>query len=158
MNPPGIPMLYLASSKKTALKETRAEQGRLGQWSCLRALRVLDLRQLPEMPGYFSDATRRERLTLNFLYHFSADIMIPVIRDKYIHIDYLPSQVVTEYLRDFSFDDGKIDGIAYESTIHPCGWNVVLFCDPVDLHLEEPDWGPRPPQWLGFKGAISCKL
>jgi RES domain-containing protein len=140
MNPPGIPMLYLASSAVTALRETRIPAAMVGRWVATRPLRILDLRKLPDVPGIFSAAERDERLAVSFLYDFADDIMQPVARDERVHIDYLPSQVVSEFVRDYAFRDGKLDGVAYGSTVHPDGWNLALFLERADLGLDEPDW------------------
>lgn len=158
MNPPGISMLYLASTAKTALWETRAKKARVGQWKTARLLRVLDLRHLPHVPGYFSDVNRTDRLALSFLVHFAYDIMTPIARDQRAHVDYLPSQVVTEFFRDFEFEEGRLDGIAYGSTVYPTGWNVALFADKVDLGLEEPEWGSPPTPWLSFVRTVRAEL
>jgi hypothetical protein len=158
MNPPGISMLYLASSAKTALNETRVRKAHVGQWKIARPLRVLDLRKLPKVPGYFSNSERNYRLALRFLHHFASDIMTPIARDQRVHVDYLPSQVVTEYLRDFEFEDGRIDGIAYGSTAYPKGWNVAIFADQVDLGLKKPKWGLTPVQWLSFEHSKRIRL
>ena len=55
MNPPGIPMLYVASSRRTAVMETRVTRADVGRWLALKPLRVLDLRELPAVPGLFSE-------------------------------------------------------------------------------------------------------
>jgi len=123
----------------------------------VRPLRVLDLRRLPRVPGLFSDAARDHRLALRFLHHFADDIMTPVARDQRVHVDYLPSQVVTEFLRDYAFDEGKVDGIAYGSSIHRIGWNVALFAGPVDLGLEDPEWGHAPAPCLRFERSIRVR-
>lgn len=157
MNPPGIPMLYLASSAQTALEETRAKEARIGQWQLLRPLRILDLRRLPRVPGFFSDTERGHRLALRFLHHFTDDIMTPVDRDQRVHVDYLPSQVVTEFVRDYAFDEGKVDGIAYGSSVRRNGWNVALFTGPGDLGLEDPEWGHAPAPCLCFERSIRIK-
>jgi RES domain-containing protein len=158
MNPPGIPLLYLASTANTALHETRANEARVGQWKAARPLRIFDLRRLPQMPGYFSDAERNDRLALRFLHDFASDVMTPVARDERVHIDYLPSQVVTEFFRDFDFEGGRIDGVAYGSTVHPSGWNVALFADQVALGLEEPEWGRRPAPWLDYDHSVRVRI
>ncbi|MBI3348325.1 HEPN-associated N-terminal domain-containing protein [Pelomonas aquatica] len=152
MNPPGIPMLYVASSRRTAVMETRVTRADVGRWLALKPLRVLDLRELPAVPGLFSEVGRQRRLVLRFLHAFAADVMKPVERDERVHIDYLPSQVVTEFLRDFAFPGGRLDGIAYGSTVHRQGWNVVLFAEPVHLGLQESNWRKVDP-WLRFDGA-----
>lgn len=153
MNPSGIPMLYLASTVATALRETKTTAAKVGLWRTTRPIRVLDLRTLPSVPGFFSNADRAHALTLRFLHYFAADIMKPVARDKRIHIDYLPSQVVTEFMRDFPFKSGKVDGIAYGSTVHRPGWNIALFLGPADLGLAKPKWGAAPSPSLVFERA-----
>ncbi|BDB27316.1 hypothetical protein CTP10_R47210 [Cupriavidus sp. P-10] len=154
MNPAGIPMLYLASSIATALRETRVAAAKVGLWRAIRPLRVLDLRTLPPTPGMFSDAARMPALTLSFLHDFAADIMKPVARDRHVHVDYLPSQVVTEFVRDYRFDGGVVDGIAYGSTVHRRGWNMALFLGPVDLGLADPMWGRKSRPSLAFERAV----
>lgn len=151
MNPSGIPMLYLASSKTTALKEVRAEQAKVGLWRSNRRLRILDLRRLPPVPSIFSDEARAHSLTVRFLHDFANDIMKPVARNSHIHIDYLPSQVVTEFMRDYDFEFGALDGVAYRSTVHQRGWNVALFVGPIDLGLSTRGWGTTPPPVFVFE-------
>ncbi|MFS0754478.1 RES family NAD+ phosphorylase [Noviherbaspirillum sp. 1P10PC] len=153
MNPAGIPMLYLASSATTALKETRTKQAKVGLWRSIRPIRILDLRHLPPVPGIFAEEPRKQALTLSFLHDFANDIMKPVARNNEVHIDYLPSQVVTEFMRDYEFSDGALDGVAYGSTVHQPGWNVALFLGPIDLGLATPGWGVTPSPAFAFKKA-----
>lgn len=153
MNPPGIPMLYLASSPRTSLAEARTKRAPVGHWRSRRPLKILDLRTLPPVPGFFSEAPKSRRLALLFLYRFARDIMKPVARDERNHIDYLPAQVTTEFFRDFAFEAGRIDGIAYGSTVDATGWNVVLFAGRVDLGIDEPRWSRKTEPWLQFEGA-----
>lgn len=153
MNPAGIPMMYLASTSSTALKEAKLLQARVGRWQVARPLRLLDLRRLPPIPGIFSDAGRSYRLTLTFLHEFCDTIMQPIDRTERVNIDYLPSQVATEFFRDFPFEDGPIDGIAYGSTVSS-GWNVVLFASRQDVGIQAAPDQPLPQrQWLTFVGA-----
>lgn len=154
MNPPGIPLMYLASTARIALLETRADAARVGQWRTLRPVRVLDLRQPPDIPGTFSGQDRDATLYSRFLWDFRRQIMNPVARDDRVHIEYLPSQVVSEFLRDHAFEGGKLDGIAYGSVVDPRGWNVALFVDAVDLGLEEPQWFDHRQPWLRFQKAV----
>lgn len=153
MNPAGIPMFYLASSQITALKETRAAQAKVGRWCSVRPLRILDLRRLPPVPSIFSEEPRALALTLNFLHDFANDIMKPVERSNQVHVDYLPSQVVTEFMRDYDFSGGPLDGVAYGSTVHRLGWNLALFVGPVELGLASPEWGAAPPRAFEFDYA-----
>jgi hypothetical protein len=153
MNPAGIPMLYLASSPTTALKETRAAQAKVGLWRSIRPMRILDLRRLPPVPGIFSEEARTQALTLSFLHDFANDIMEPVARNNQVHIDYLPSQVVTEFMRDYGFLDGALDGVAYGSTVHRRGWNVAFFFGQIELGLATREWGIAPSPVFAFEKA-----
>lgn len=159
MNPPGIPMMYVASSATGATKETRATSSRVGCWRTLREARILDLRNLPAIPGPFSDATRQETLGLRFLNSFAKEVTSPVARDDRVHVEYLPSQVVSEFLRDFEFQDGRLDGVAYKSVVDPRTWNVALFVETSALRDEEEPrpasaWSEPPTPWLRFVRAI----
>jgi hypothetical protein len=154
MNPAGIPMLYLASSKTTALKETRSAQAKVGLWRAARPIRILDLRHLPPVPSIFSDIARAPTLILSFLHNFAEDIMQPVERDDKVHIEYLPSQVVTEFMRDYAFAAGPLDGIAYGSTVHERGWNVALFLGSIELGLATREWGTTPSPAFVFEKSI----
>ena len=95
------------------------------------------------MPGIFSGATRRERQGLIFLHAFGREISKPIDQDDRIHIEYIPSQVVTEFFRDYAFSYGNIDGIRYNSSIDGGGRNLVLFATQSDL--KEPDGSPVEP-------------
>ncbi len=104
MSPAGIPMFYGALDKETALKET-VEQGQenwaesMATFATLRELRVLDLTHLPEVPSLFDEERRWLRDKIKFLHMFVKDLCQPIERDRREHIEYVPTQVFTEYLR-----------------------------------------------------------
>lgn len=71
----------------------------------------------------------------------------------------LPSQVVSEFLRDFEFGGGRLDGVAYNSVVDPRTWNVALLAEASDLRGEqeprcESRWSKPPTPWLQFVRAI----
>jgi len=133
MNPPGIPMFYGAESRKLAVAEVRDSKASIGRFATTRKIRILDLVNLPPMPGFFSGAHRNHRLSLSFLHQFTRKIVLPVPRDESTHINYLPTQVFTEYLRDARFGGKRIDGIRYPSATGEAGSNVVLFATQEDF-------------------------
>jgi hypothetical protein len=54
-----------------------------------------------------------------------------------VHIEYLPTQVVTEYLRTSVTVDGKkVDGIRYRSSRSGVGTAIVLFANQDNIELE----------------------
>ena len=131
MNPVGIPYLYLAFEEQTALAETRVPQGQqvtVSQWSPHRDLHVIDLTQHLRCPSIFSDKRHKHEM-VQFLYKFTDEISKPVAHDGSEHIEYVPTQVVSEYFAQ-AFKDAKskrVDGLIYPSAVVQSGKNLVLF-------------------------------
>lgn len=78
-------------------------------------------------------------------------------RDERTHIDYLPTQAFTEYLRDARFGGKRIDGIRYPSATGKQGANVVLFAtqeDFVGVGEDDPHFVfRRTKPWLELTGV-----
>jgi hypothetical protein len=146
MNPPGIPMFYGAENATLAVAEIRTPLFSLGRFKTTRAIQLLDLAALPKVPGFFSMASQRERLGLAFLQEFSKLISQPVERDDRTHVDYIPTQVYTEFLRDYEFLGGLVDGIRYKSATALEGANVVLFATNENVQDAKDLSDPR--RWL----------
>lgn len=134
MSPAGIPAFYGAEDLDTAIKEIRAvpvpELG--AYWSagefvlsgdCL----VLDLATMPDPPSIFG-SERALRRPLYFLADFATDISKQLEAPGREHIDYVPTQVVAEFLRlSFVSELGPVAGVKYRSARHDGGTCVVLF-------------------------------
>lgn len=153
MNPPGIPMMYGADTENVAALETRSSCVSVGQFQFEREVQLLDLAELPDVPGIFSGVGRQERLGLIFMKAFAQEIARPVDRTDRIHIEYIPSQVATEFIRDAKFGSDQVHGIRYPSTLNPDERNLVLFVTQDDLM--EPDGSlvsgrsyPDPDPWI----------
>lgn len=148
MNPPGISMTYLSDTPGCAVEELGAvpkgHKVHVATFATKQPLRILDFSKLPPAPGYFSGEGRRKILLHQFLRHFVREVTQPVVRDDRNHLDYLPSQVVTEFLRDYDFAGGKIDGIRYPSAVVKKGVNVVLFGGPELVDPSPPNWKRHP--------------
>jgi RES domain len=89
---------------------------------------VLDLTTLEPIPSLFS-GQRHQRPILKFLHSFVRDLSKPIKKDGREHIEYVPTQIVTEYFRhSFVWYDGqRIRGILYPSSRKPSGTACVLF-------------------------------
>jgi hypothetical protein len=138
MNAAGIPIFYGAFERQTALLETASRRGTfaLGTFRTLRPLRLVDLTQLPPIPGIFNPSLAHERDTIMFLHEFAKDITKPLVRDDRVHVEYVPSQVITEYIRFyFKPNDQAIDGVRYKSARNPKGSCIALFCTRADLEI-----------------------
>ncbi len=137
MSPAGIPMFYGAFDAETAQAETfdpNVHTGQIMSIGTFRAqhdLKVLDLADLPDIPSVFELNTQRLIHSLRFLHAFARDIAQPIKRDGREHIEYVPTQIVTEYFRRVFRDaDGQpIDGIVYKSSKNGADKALVLFCE-----------------------------
>jgi hypothetical protein len=137
MSPAGIPMFYGAFDTATAYAETFdpvAHSGKvlsIGTFGALRDLMMLDLAELPPVPSVFDIDHQGLIHPLRFLHEFAEDISQPIARDGREHIDYVPTQIVTEYFRRvFRTSDGlQLDGIIYRSAKNPAERAFVLFCE-----------------------------
>lgn len=131
MNPAGIAYLYTAYDKATALAEVVDRppfKAVIGEFRNTRHLNIVDLSDLPPTPSPFDEDRIAERQNLLFLRRFVEEISEPVGKDGSEHIDYVPSQVVCEYLAQVLKSKGqRIDGLAYPSAVMPSGRNLVLF-------------------------------
>jgi hypothetical protein len=136
MSPPGIVMMYAADDMQTALAETADKPGMfaLGEFVTGRDALLLDLTHLPTVPSFFEEIPDTleydPRPRIQFLWNLSREISRPIARDDRVHIEYLPTQVVTEYLRTSVVVDGrKVDGIRYRSSRNGVGTAIVLFAN-----------------------------
>jgi hypothetical protein len=101
---------------------------------------------LSRLPSIFAQV-RYERDHLLFLRQFVESITEPVEHDGREHIDYVASQIVTEYFRHRYRMDKKIalDGIIYPSAQRRCGRSAVIFAAPSDLNPHPNDWIAEQP-------------
>ena len=134
MSPPGIVMMYAAEDRRTALAEIAAEPGRyaIGTFETRRDAMILDLSVIEAAPSIFSpipDTLEYDpRPRLLFLRQVAQDICKPIARDDRAHIEYVPTQVVTEYLRTVEKVGGRqVDGVRYRSSRKAGEKSLVLF-------------------------------
>lgn len=132
MNPAGISYLYLAKERRTALGEVLKRppsRASVATFSLLREVLLLDLTCLPRAPSIFDIERHSVRETVLFLNHFVDAISRPVAKDGREHVDYVPSQVVSEFFAQVFKGQAvdRIDGMVYPSAVVDGGLNVVLF-------------------------------
>ena len=131
MSPAGISMFYGATDLDTAVAEIGAHSSYgyavTGEFTTGREVRLIDLTRLPKIPSIFNEQTFRSYYSILFLHNFVRDLTLPVDLDGQEHIDYVPTQVFTEYLK-YSFPV-RVDGLMFPSAQGP-GANVVVFYGP----------------------------
>ena len=130
MSPAGVPMFYGALDKKTAVAETLTKPGRhaIARFITTRSIELLDLRNRPYVSIF---DLQKGHLTewCQFMKDFIADFQKPVAHDGKEHFEYVPTQVVTEYLRSAFSAAESLDGVIYSSVKNKGGQCVVLFAD-----------------------------
>lgn len=139
MSPAGIPMLYTADDPDTAIAEivgarpTLRKGVTIAEFEPTEPMQVVDFSRLPEFPSVFEDSpdVPRIRQELGFLHGMRRDVGLEVKLDGREHVDYVPTQVVCEYLRyQLPVQLGSpVHGLAWESTRVSGSLNIVLFLD-----------------------------
>ncbi|MFB7225420.1 HEPN-associated N-terminal domain-containing protein [Streptomyces sp. NPDC056227] len=135
MSPAGISMFYGSEDAATAQNEvlshrrTDAPPGHLSTcgFRFAQATAVLDLTRIREVPSVFDARERRLRPFITFMRDFAKDLSKAIPADGREHIDYAPTQVLTEYLRYLS--PLYVEGIRFRSA-QDGGVNYVLFTGP----------------------------
>ena len=129
MSPPGVPIFYGSFDEETALSEiSKKDHERyayISEFYLLREITIIDLTLIDEsLPSFFDiDKNKRQkRSDLIFIKELSAKLSEPINKDGREHTDYVPTQVLAEYIRK-----QKIHGIIYESRRKSDGKNIALF-------------------------------
>jgi hypothetical protein len=127
-NPVGIPYLYVASTAKTAIAETRPHPGDLltvAKFEVIEPLKLLNL-QYPRKtisPFSLDDGELSVlRYDLDFLCHLGNELSKPIL-PRVADLEYLPTQYLSEFIKNCEYD-----GVVFKSSIST-GSNIVLFFD-----------------------------
>lgn len=126
-NPTGIPYLYLASDRATAISEVRPHTGEIA-WTLdfmlpITPLQIVDLRSPRRTISPFDyDPDDLPKLygDVKFLERWSDELTRPVVPGS-ARLEYLPSQYLCEFVKSCGFD-----GVLYRSSVGP-GVNLALF-------------------------------
>ena len=90
---------------------------------------LIDFTSLPEIPSFFGIEDKLDFYRRTLINDFVRDFTLPVEHDGREHRDYVPTQVVTEYLR-FKLPrliNKKIEGIIYPSSKDKNRSSIVSF-------------------------------
>jgi hypothetical protein len=129
MSPPGIVMFYVSGDAQTAVKEIAGHgpkpYARVGAFRSTRELRMIDLTCEPVPLHYFDEPGFGRYQNSQFLHYFVKEITRPIIPDGREHREYVPTQVVTEYLR-WGLKE-RVDGIKLPSAQSARATYVLFF-------------------------------
>jgi hypothetical protein len=136
MSPAGIPMFYGAFDIDTAIKETyepdkKDKKAICGVFKPTRNLRVIDLSKNFDIPSLFDEHKRERRSDIKFLIDFISDFTKPIDRTDRAHVDYVPTQIVTEFIRYIfkTEDNVSVDGVIYPSSKNNGKKAIVIFAN-----------------------------
>lgn len=136
MSPAGIPMFYGAFDVETAIRETYESDEDVKKATCgvfqpLQPLTVIDLSENIYIPSLFDEHNLHIRDDMIFLVDFLKDFTRPIERSNRVHVDYVPTQVVTEFIRHIfkSESEKSIDGVVYPSSRGEDGKAIVVFAE-----------------------------
>lgn len=131
MSPAGISMFYASFDKETPMSECVGGDEPvmiIGKFKTCRNLLILDLTRIPEN-SFWMDGWQENK----FLHKFNKEITKPTDIKDTNHLQYVPSQIMTEYFRYMLRTKAgrRIDGIIYGSS-KTAQRNIVLFCNQQD--------------------------
>ncbi len=156
MSPAGISMFYGTFDQETAILETckGVPYATVGHWETLRPFWVVDLTELPPVPSLFDVNKRGLRPAIKFLHSFVGDLSKPIDPDtgqQEEHVEYVPTQIVTEYFRFLFRYRGRlaVKGLYYRSS-RTGKKTCVLFFENEDCCDQKPSSKSRfdEPKWL----------
>ncbi|MDT4331908.1 RES family NAD+ phosphorylase [Methylomonas sp. MS20] len=124
VNPKGIPCLYVATDRETAMAEVRPWIGStllLGQFQLVKDLRLIDFSvgHDSQLQPLFDESTPEE-LEENIWAQVDRAFSEPV-EPTHSSAEYVPTQIIAELFRNKGFD-----GVVYKSKLGP-GLNFGLF-------------------------------
>jgi hypothetical protein len=130
-NPAGIPYLYVASDKATAISEVRPHAGEkvcVAEFTTPPNLRLIDLRHPRRSVSPFAlvnflpdeSSPGQSRLEIAFLQRLGDELTQPVL-PTVAAFEYAPSQYLCEFIKQCGYD-----GVIYRSSIGQ-GMNLALF-------------------------------
>jgi hypothetical protein len=152
MSPAGIPMFYGSDTEETALGEIdQIGFATVASFKTLKAFQVLDLTQIPAVPSLFDQQRGHHRPAIIFLTNFLDDFTKEVKKDGREHIEYVPTQVVTEYFRRVfrTIEGDRLRGVIYPSARIEGGISYVLFFTNEDC-TQDDDSEERNEKWLSM--------
>lgn len=129
MSAEGISLFYGANDVKTVIAEIYDPNYNfvtVTGFTNKDPLFLLDLRSNQiKPPSLFDKKNRSNRSYIRFLKNFVTEITKSI--DKSSEIDYIPTQILTEYFRYIDQHGCYLDGIAYSSSKNPKGICYALF-------------------------------
>jgi hypothetical protein len=123
----GIPVLYTAQEKGTAVSEIRPQREAritIANMQTKKEIVIVDLTAIPFVPSPFGHGDENLSWLIRrsaFLRCIDKALSVPIHKDD-ADIEYVPTQYVAEVIKESGYD-----GIQYRSSLRKGGNNIVLF-------------------------------
>ena len=135
MSPAGISMFYCAFDVRTSECEVVNIQDKeklyysIAIFNNIEQLQLIDFTKLPDQPSIFDTKRRNSYYTIRFLHHFVEDLSAPINYNSNNQTEFVPTQIVTEYIRFMMLNKTPVHGIIYPSSKSKNGKCCILFFD-----------------------------
>ncbi|MEU7560282.1 HEPN-associated N-terminal domain-containing protein [Streptomyces eurythermus] len=153
MSPAGIPLFYGADSREAAVQEvTRHASDHISYvtsaaFEATGPFRVVDFTLLDPVPSLFDTDRAHLRRALMFFHEFVKQISAGA--DGREHLDYVPTQIVTEYLLRVFDRQHPVVGLVFASSAAGPG-SVCTVLDTSQDHCLDPD-DPDPDMYSALR-------
>lgn len=130
MNAAGISLFYCSKSKNLTIQEVVSKRRTSMPYYTTaifrnkETLRLVDLTKLPDVPSIFDEENNHSIDVIYFMKSFVKEVSLSVLQKDSV-LEYLPTQVITEYIR--YNPDLNVDGMIYNSAKNINEKNIVLF-------------------------------
>ncbi len=130
-NARGITCLYLANNIETTLHEVRAgifDYVSVGEFVLKQDIVVVNLRAITEISPFIYDLDYLDHaINKQYLEKLNSE-MSKSLRRSDSTLDYVPTQYIVDFIKSIEHDNKQeYDGIEYNSTINPGGYNLAIF-------------------------------
>lgn len=143
-NARGITCLYLANDVETTLHEVRAgvfDFVSVGTFRLKRDITVVDLRAIAEISPFVEGLEYLDHaINKQYLEKLNSE-MSKSLRRSDSTLDYVPTQYIVDFIKSIEHNnEQEYDGIEYNSTTNPGGYNLAIFnpdlfeCIDVDVY------------------------
>ncbi|MFB7225422.1 HEPN-associated N-terminal domain-containing protein [Streptomyces sp. NPDC056227] len=133
MSPAGIPLFYAADEPNTAISEVARHTAGKASWVTCAAFEttqpctIVDFTRLGPVPSLFDPDNSHLRRTVMFLRSFVTRLSASCEGRE--HLEYVPTQIVTEYLLRVFRQDQPVAGLAFTSAAHAAGGGACVVLD-----------------------------
>lgn len=135
MTPAGISAFYGALQEDTAICEVKDQEQSavaIAHFQTTKELVLIDFTAPLPVPSLFEEKMNELRTELKIINEFVKEISKPCTPDNFVHVEYVPTQIITDYFKSHFWKNGQhAHGLVYKSSLKAGGECIVLFLDDI---------------------------